>query len=89
MSDQAKKALAVNQKVSNGHKTTLSGLAPRDTFKARLDEAVDVILINMPPKDPRTNGTHKRPLSPAAHKDAGAAKKTHKEEEESANGGDN
>ena len=86
MSDQAKKALAAKQKVSNGHKTTLSSLAPQDTFKARLDEEIDVILINMPPK---TTGTHKRPLSPAAHKDAGAAKKTHKKEEESANGGDN
>ena len=82
MSDQAKKALAAKQKVSNGHKTTLPGLAPQDTFKARLDEEIDVILINMPPKQ-------KRPLSPAALRVAGAIKKTHKEEEDPANGGDN
>ena len=86
MSVQAKKELAIKQKVSNGHKTTLSGLAPQDTFKARLDEEVDVILLNMPPK---ATNTHKRPLSPAAHKDAGATKKTHKEDEKTADGGDN
>ena len=51
-----------------------------------MDEEIDVILINMPLK---TTGMHKRPLSPAAHKDTGAAKKTHKEEEESASGRDN
>ena len=78
--------LAAKQKVSNGHKTTLSGLAPQDTFKARLDEEIDVILINMPPK---STSTHKRPLSPAVQKDAGATKKTHKKEEETAYGSDN
>jgi len=78
--------LAAKQKVSNGHKTTLSSLAPQDTFKARLDEEIDVILINMPPKP---TSTHKRPLSPAAQKNAGATKKIHKEEEETAHGGDN
>ena len=82
MSVQVKTILAEKQKVSNGHKTTLPGLAPQDTFKARLDEEIDVILINMPPKT-------KRPLSPAAHGVAGATKKTHKEKEDSANGGDN
>ena len=47
-----------------------------------MDEEIDVILINMPPKP-------KRPLSPAAHRVAGATKKTHKEKEDPANGGDN
>ena len=86
MSVQAKKELAEKQKVSNGHKNTLPGLAPQDTFKARLDEEVDVILLNMPTK---TANTHKRSLSPAAQKIAGATKKTHKEAEEAAHGGDN
>ena len=81
MSVQAKKALVAKQKVSNKHKTTLPGLAPKDTFKARLDEEIDVILINM-------LSIPKRPLSPATHTDAGATKKTHKEKQ-SANGDDN
>ena len=85
MSDQAKKELAERQKVSNEHKTKLPGLARKDTFKARLDEEIDVILLSMPNKD---TSTQKRPLSPAAHKDAGAGKRTHKEEE-AANGGNN
>ena len=86
MSDQAKKELATRQKVSNEHKTKLLGLARKDTFKARLDEEIDVIFLSMPTKD---TSTQKRRLSPAAHKDAGAGKRTHKEEEEAANGGNN
>ena len=86
MSDQAKKALAAKQKVSNGHKTMLSGLAPQDTFKARLDEEIDVVLLEMPTKPANT---HKRSLSPAAQKIARATKKTHKEVEEASHGSDN
>ena len=54
MSVQAKKELAEKQKVSNGHKNTLPGLAPQDTFKARLDEEIDVVLLEMPTKPANT-----------------------------------